>query len=473
MRTRTHASLSSPRARRARAIRPLLALALLGACDDPVVPNFNDPTLPAVPNAAELQGQVSGLVSGDREQHAFQILVMETMGRDAYRIDVADPRYLDMPLGSFDPGAFLVDFTWNVRYRTIRSAQFLIQGVDASEAFTDEQKAAARGVARTFQANQYIALIESRDTLGLPISLGIADTLAPIRCQPVVLEYISALLDSAAADLAAAGGAFPFELPGGFDGFNTPATFLQFNRALAAKVLTYRGFEDYRRSSTVDADALNAALALLEPGQSFINLNLSSTDSAALHRGVYHVFSTASGDLQNTNFDNSVHRANPKVLPDLEPGDRRAAKIVEIDTLAKSNAAGTVQSDLLFMIVQGPTAPLPIINNVELILTQAEVLWGLNRDGEALDLVNLVRQVDGGLGPKGAFADRLDLLREILRQKRLSLLWESGARFVDFRMLGLIPELGTEQIRPGEEPEVIPFPQAEIDARGGNLTCAP
>ena len=461
MRTQPHASRTPARARLVAA----LALVLLGACDDPVVPNYNDPTIPAVPNASDLQAQVSGLVSGDREQHAFQILVMETMGRDAYRIDIADPRYLDMPFGGFDPGAFLVDFTWNVHYRVIRSAQLLVRGIDASN-FSEEQKAATRGVARTLQANQYIALIESRDTLGVPITTG-AGTLEPIRCQPAVLEYTSALLDSAATDLAAGGSEFPFELPGGFDGFNTPATFLQFNRGLAAKVLTYRGFEDYRRSSAVDADALNAALALLEPSQSFINV----TDPASLRTGVYHVFSTASGDQQNTNFDNSVYRANPKVLTDIEPGDRRAAKITE--GAARSNAAGTVQSNLLFTIVQSPTAPLPIINNVELVLTRAEVLWGLNRDGEALDLVNFVRQADGGLGPKAAFADRLDLLREILRQKRLSLLWESGARFVDFRMLGLISELGTEQIAPGEEPAAIPFPQAEIDARGGNLTCAP
>jgi len=456
MRTRGHAPAALAR------VALVAALALLGACDDPVIPNFNDPTLPPVPNAAELQQQVSGLVSGDREQHAFQILVLETMGRDAYRIDIADPRYLDMPLGGFDPGAFLVDFTWNVRYRTIRSAQLLVGGIDASD-FSEEQKAATRGVARTFQANQYIQLIESRDTLGVPITTG-AGALEAVRCQPAVLEYVSALLDSAATDLAAGGAELPFVLPGGFAGFDTPATFRQFNRALAAKVMMYRGFANFRRDGTVDAASLNSALALLD--ESFVN----TTDPASLRTGVYHVYSTASGDQQNNNFDNSVYRANPKVLADIEPGDRRAAKVVE--GAPKSNASGTVQSDLLFTIVQSPTAPLPIIINVELVLIRAEVLWGLNRDAEALDLVNFVRQADGGLSSKSAFADRLDLLREILRQKRLSLLWESGSRFVDFRMFGLIDELGTEQIAPGEEPRALPFPQAEIDARGGNLTCS-
>src|SRR5687768_11783442 len=75
-----------------------IALTLTSGCKDSFVPNLNDPELPpAVTTLGQVQAQVSGLLAGDREQQAFQILVLETMGRDAYRIDVADPRYLDMP----------------------------------------------------------------------------------------------------------------------------------------------------------------------------------------------------------------------------------------------------------------------------------------------------------------------------------------------------------------------------------------
>jgi starch-binding outer membrane protein, SusD/RagB family len=438
--------------------------ALLGACNDSFVPDFNNPTLPDVPrSAAELQQEATGIITGDREQHAFQILVQETMGRDVYRIDVADPRFLDMPLGGYSPGAFLVDFTWNVRYRTISAAQKLVRGIDAAD-FSEQEKAATRGFGRTMQANQYIALIETRDTLGVPIALG-GGAIDPVRCKPEVLRYTSALLDSAAADLAAGGSALPFALSTGFTGFDTPPTFRTFTRALAAKVMTYRGFLDYAKTGTPDAAALDSALRLLD--ESFEN----HTDPTTLHVGVFHVYSSSSGDLLNFNFDQSVYRVNPKVLQDLEPGDRRAAKIIKEPSQLKSNAAGTVSSDLLFTIVNSPTAPEPIITNVELVLIRAEVLWGLGRDAEALQLVNYVRSADGGLGPVGPFANRLDLLRQILKQKRLSLLWESGSRVVDFRMFGLFNELGNEQIDPGNEPQVIPFPQAEIDARGGNLAC--
>jgi hypothetical protein len=132
-------------------------------------------------------------------------------------------------------------------------------------------------------------------------------------------------------------------------------------------------------------------------------------------------------------------------------------------------------SDIIFLNITGPTTPLPIVLNEELILVRAEALWGLNRDAEALALVNLVRQNSGGLAPRlaGSFATRTDLLREILKQKRYSLLFESGSRLVDYRMFGLYSALGMELRPPGPGPQVIPFPSAEINARDGNIGCTP
>ena len=453
--------------------RALVALAVvmpLGvACSDPFVPDYNNPTIGDVVNdAAQLQGQASGLLSGDRERHAFQILVLETMGRDAYRIDVADPRYLLQPLGQYSPGAFLVDFTWNSLYQTIRGAQLLTRGVDASTTLSATDKAATRGYARTLQALQYIRLIETRDTLGVPILSG-AGTLDPVRCKPAVLAYAVALLDSAAADLAAGGTQFPFTLSGGFTGngtFNTPTGFRRFNRGLAAKALTYLGFIDYARNGSVGTAALQSALTAL--GESF------ASETGALRDGVYHVYSTASGDLANGNYDPSVYRANPKVLADAETGDLRLSKVRRDATARKENSDGTIASDILFTNITGPTTPLPILTNEELLLIRAEVLWGLQRDAEALALVNVVRSRAGGLPARTAasLATRTDLLREILRQKRYSLLFESGARLVDMRMFGFFTDLGSELGGGQLGPRVIPFPQAEIDARGGVLTCS-
>lgn len=446
---------------------PAAALAILGAgCRDAFVPDYNNPTIgDVVADAAQLQGQASGLLAGDRERHAFQILVLETMGRDAYRIDVADPRYLLQPLGQFSPGAFLVDFTWNSHYQTIRAAQLLVRGIEASDAFPAADKAATRGFARTLQALQYLRLVETRDTLGAPILTG-AGALDPIRCKPAVLQHVVALLDSGATDLAAAGPQFPFALSTGFTAngaFDTPTGFRRFNRGLAAKALTYQGFVDYARRGTVATAPLQAALTAL--GESF------ASETGALRDGVYHVYSTASGDLANGNYDPSVYRANPKVLADAEAGDQRLAKVRRDPAARKENSDGTIASDILFTNIAGPTTPLPILTNEELLLIRAEVLWGLQRDAEALALVNVVRTRAGGLAPRAGGASRTELLREILRQKRYSLLFESGARLVDMRMFGLFAELGPELGADQPGPQVIPFPQAEIDARGGNLAC--
>ena len=467
----TYHAMRSPLGRFIRQVAAALpAVALLGVgCSDPMIPDFNNPQLPAViPSQDQLQNQVTGLLAGDREQHAFFILVLETMGRDAYRIDGADPRYIQMPLGQFSPGAFLVDFTWNSTYRTILAAQRLAQGVEGSSVFTVEEKAASQGFARTIQGLEYLKAIESRDSLGVPIASG-SGGIEPIICKPAVLTYISALLDSAATNLAAGGTDFSFTLPGGFAGFTTPATFLQFNRALAAKVHIYRGFAGYKAAGNpIDAAELNAALTALDA-------SFYSPTPANFRVGPYHTFSTASGDLQNQNFNRAVYRANPKVLSQAEAGDLRLSKIQQDPSfqLALPGNPPPAESDIIFLNITGPLTPLPIILDEQLVLMRAEALWGLNRDAEALVLINLVRQNSGGLAAKtlASFPTRLDILREILKQKRYSLLFESGDRAIDFRMFGLWSELGQELVPPGDGPQVIPFPSAEINARNNNLAC--
>jgi hypothetical protein len=442
------------------------AVLLATGCSDPTIPDFNNPELPAaIPSQAQLQAQASGLIAGDREQHAFFILVMETMGRDAYRIDGADPRFIQQPLGEFSPGAFLVDFTWNSTYRTIRASQLLAKGVEGSSAFTDAEKAASQGFARTMQALQYIHLIDTRDTLGVPTPTG-ADAIEPVVCKPKVLAYMSALLDSAATNLQAGGSLFPFVLPSGFSGFDTPASFLKFNRALAAKVHIYTGFAGFHSNQAVNAAELNAAIAALDA-------SFQSLSPADFRVGIYHSYSTASGDLQNGNFDRSVIRANPKVLSEAEAGDRRLSKVLQDPAFTKALPDSSAVSDIIFLNITGPTSALPIMIDEEVILLRAEALWGLGRDAEALAVVNTVRVNSGGLPARlaASFPTRLDLLREILRQKRYSLLFESVSRLVDYRMFGLYAELGKELRPPVSGPQVIPFPSAEENARGGDTAC--
>lgn len=91
--------------------------------------------------------------------------------------------------------------------------------------------------------------------------------------RDAVYRFIGGTLDAAAAQLTSAGSAvFPFRRTTGFIGFDTPATFLQFNRALAARVLLHRG--------TLSCGATCFTQLLTALSGSFINSNPSAVFDA-------------------------------------------------------------------------------------------------------------------------------------------------------------------------------------------------
>ena len=61
-------------------------------------------------------------------------------------------------------------------------------------------------------------------------------------------------------------------------------------------------------------------------------------------------------------------------------------------------------------------------------------------------------------------------LDELLKQKRYSLLWESGSRWIDARLYGRLATLPLDQPTHKVIPN-FPIPTPERDARGGNVTC--
>jgi hypothetical protein len=182
--------------------------------------------------------------------------------------------------------------------------------------------------------------------------------------------------------------------------------------------------------------------------------------------------------------DVGVFRVNPRVIVDTlitttatstdtvirraDAGDLRVQ--AKVDTSA-GNATRTLQGVSSKYLVKYPAAPtdrLGLLKNGELVLDRALILWGLNRDPEALVLVNGVRSA-AGLGV-AAPADHQALLREILKQVRYEVLFESPSRFILYRSLGILNELGKERaLNPVAR---FPIPSAENVARSGNVTCA-
>src|SRR6266576_3298758 len=94
-----------------------------------------------------------------------------------------------------------------------------------------------------YTALAYLYVVDTRAQVGAPVDVDrpLEQGPAPWVTEDSVYGYIVGLLDSARADLTAADTThFPFPIPPGLGAFATPADFIAFNRALAAKANVLR-----------------------------------------------------------------------------------------------------------------------------------------------------------------------------------------------------------------------------------------
>ncbi|HMI59026.1 MAG TPA: hypothetical protein VK511_13310 [Gemmatimonadaceae bacterium] len=453
----------------------LLGVIALSACKDATRPDLNNPGVTdfsTINNLAQVQALATGALDGDRTQVGNFVLFGETIGRDGYRLTGSEPRFVTELLGpSINNSDFLGAALWP--YAAVRLSNIGISGVTnaPTTVMSVEQQQATLGYLRTIKALLYMRIVESHDTAGAAINVDIpaTDPPAPLSCANDVHNYIAALLDSAATNLSAGGGSFPFVLPPGFTGFDDPTTFLTFNRGLAAKNDIYIAYRDFAASGTIDQAALTAASTAL--AGSF------EEDDGDLNTGPAHDFSTNSGDASNPMFEDpgsTVFRVNPRVIAEADPGDHRVATKTQASTpITQSD----LTSSIIFVVYSGPSSQMKILTNKELILMKAEVLWGQGgQDVAALALSNFVRVTDGELSPASP-ANHAALLDEILKQKRYSLLWESADRWIDARLFGKLtgaaPPAGVGQERDFDPIPNFPLPFNEVSARSGDVsqTC--
>jgi hypothetical protein len=445
--------------RRVRPILFILAPALaLGACGELTVPDYNNPSIEALrgtPTPTTIAQAAQGMLIGSRTYMGAQngyVSLLGVVGRESYNFDPADPRFItEMLIGPLDPGspAFGANL-YAFFYRNIRLGNTLLDAVGGVTGLSDAQKEAVRGFVKTIQAHDFLMLVNTRDDLGLPIDVGIEPTgpPAPIVPKAQVFARIVQLLEEATTHLAAGGSAFPFSLGAGFAGFDTPTTFRQVNRALKARVDVYMG---------------NYSAALTSLAGSFLDPN------ASLDLGAYHVFSTASGDLDNQLFDPNGRAilAHPSIVTDAQlqaDGSRDARAERKVTQLDEPRTVQGVTTDLLFTIYDSPEAPIPIIRNEELILLRAEARYFTGNPTGALDDINLVRQRSGELPARGAFTSDDDFVTELLYNRRYSLLFEGGHRWIDARRFNRLSQL-PRALPSHTVPTRFPYPESECLAR--------
>ncbi|MFL5401505.1 MAG: RagB/SusD family nutrient uptake outer membrane protein [Gemmatimonadales bacterium] len=439
---------------------PLIAIGL-SACNFDIA-NPNSPEIiGANPNRSEVAAAATGLLVATRADVADWALDAGLLGREAYRFDGSDPRFTgEMMQGPLDPGsrAFGGDH-WAEEYAAIRSANDLLAVIGTATALTAAEQDAIRGFAHTLQAYNFIIVLDSHSQDSIPIDVGtdVTSAPAPFASNVEAWNRVMALLDGAVTELTNGGAAFPFTLPTGFNGFNTPATFILFNRALRARVAVYRG--DFP-----------GALTYLS--QSFIN------PTGPLETGVYMDFSAGAGDLPNPlaldplvgeNFGNPLLRTQAQLQSDAVSLDRRFLTKLITRPLRSAGTPQALNSDLGWLRYPSPNSPIPLIKNEELILLRAEAYVGSLDFVNALADINLVRQSSGGLPVYTGVVDQPSLLAEVLYNKRYSLLYEGGHSWIDYRRYGLTSLL-TGLDRPGPPPDTIfptlPIPTAETLPRG-------
>lgn len=424
----------------------------LGACDL-AVPDLNNPSLDTLqehPTSSGVYSAATGLLIGNRNAKAAEngyVAHMGILGRESYTFDGADPRFVTEMLAgaSLDPGspAFGGNL-WVQPYANIRNANTLLAALDKVAGVTDADKESIRGFAQTEQALDFLAVVSTRDTNGGPIDVGgDYNTLAPIEPKEKVLTHIVELLNEGKTHLEAGGAKFPFPLDSGHEGFDTPKSFILFNRAVRARVAVYQ--QDW-------AGALQAL------SESFLDTHKPLT------LGVYYAYGTGSGDTTN-GLNNPNIYAHPSIVTDAENkadgavDDRVTQKIRAVD----SRTYQELTSQYAFTMYQTNSAPVPLIRNEELILLRAEANIGLGNIGVAADDLNFIRTTSGGLAARTDL-DASNILDELLKQRRYSLLFEGGHRWIDMRRYGRLEQL------PKDKPDhqvhdKFPIPVAETDAR--------
>ncbi len=449
----------------------LLALAVLvsGACDF----NIANPNSPAPigdnPSRAQVAAAATGILLASRSDYADWVLDAGIIGREAYRFDGSDPRFISELLqGPLDPGsgAFGGDH-WFEEYRTIRSAYNLLNVIGTASALSAAEQSAVRGFAETILAHDLLIVLDAhtQDSIPLATNRPITDPPAPLVSNDSARKFVSAILDTALNHLNSASASFPVDLPPGFAGFTTPATFKKFNRALKARVEVYRG------SLGCGAPCYTAAKTILETaGATFIDTSATADMSA----GVYHTFGTGPGDIANflaqdpQTSDNLVH---PSLKDSVEtkaggdPDDRYTRKTVARP--ARSAGTPPLSSDRSFIMYPTPSSPIAIIRNEELILLRAEANNALGSAPFAANDVNYVRVKSGGLAAIGGLAaqSQPQILGQILKERKYSLLYEGGHRWVDMRRTGRLNQIPLDRPTVDTRHSRLPIPTDEVLAR--------
>jgi starch-binding outer membrane protein, SusD/RagB family len=390
-----------------------LTVALCSCSLDPVIdPNF--PSVDAVSKNAS-KGQLNALATGQiaaaRNSLATYHQVVGTLGKELFNFNGTESRWMTELNGlrPIDNSAFYNGATTGFGL-PIRHANILLTSLNNTTSVTDQEKAAYRGLANTFKGLAYLYMLNVQFNNG--VRLNVEDPFNPSKTVSYAesLAGIAAFLDEGASQLDAAGSTFPFAVP--YAGFNTPATFKTFNRAVALRVAVYQ--KDWVKAET------------LLP-QTFVS------ETASMNLGLYHSFNPNTPDIANPMLSTAsqIIVGVEKIWDDIEVGDARKSKVLEVNPKLSYTSGVTYATKYRVNMYTLGNAPVPIIRNEELLLIAAEVAAQRNKPTDAVKFINIVRSA-AGLGNYGGGQTTPALVDAILKERLYSLFYE-GHRWIDMR----------------------------------------
>lgn len=379
--------------------------------------NLNSPTVEDFLKDAskdQLNNLVSGTESAMRINLGLYLDDVGVLGREMYRFSNADPSFTTDLLGAADAtlnsSSFYIVNAWTGKYRVVKNCNLLIDAANKSTFADAAEKKGYTGFAKTIKAYQLLLLLNLTGNNGIRVDVANPDQPGPVVNYEDGLTDIANLLDEAKTDLDGAVVSFP--LSSGFASFDKSEGLIKFNRALAARVAVYR-------------KQWEPALTALE--ESFFDLE------GDFKTGVYHVFSTGSGDQINSAFfpqnqAGEVRVAHPSYATDIATGDDRINKATLREVSASYNG---LNSNRDVWVYTSSTAPAAIIRNEELVLIYAEANIQAEHLPDAVTALNKIRD-SHNLSPYAGAVTKAALIDEMLNQRRYSLFYE-GHRWVDLR----------------------------------------
>lgn len=406
----------------------LLSLLFTGvfSCEIEEISDPNNPSLVDI-EADATKSDILLLTTGTEElmrsEIGFYYDVLGILGREYYFFTNSDPRYTGELLGKgdavLDDAGFYGTRPYAGRYKVIRNANILMTAMaNTSETLTEAERNGVKGFAKTCQAYSYLLALNLQYQGGIRIDVADTENLGAFVGYDAALGAIAQLLDQAYTDLNGAGSEFMFSLSSGFAGFDDPATFGEFNRAIRARVALYAGDE---------AGALDAL------GDSFMDLN------GDLNAGPKHYYSVVGTEEINPIFrapdQSEALIAHPSFVTDIRAGDTRMSKVTErTETAVLDGLSG----DYDVTVYPSNASPIPIIRNEELILIYAEANIGTDNI-EAIDALEVIRDAHGLGAYTGGFTDT-DVRNELLYNRRYSLFGEAH-RWIDLRRYDMLQTL--------------------------------